>query len=112
MQLYNLKCPSCGAELEMKDNISAFYCQYCGAKLILDGQSKELLEAKVKVHDLDLQYKERKEIREERQKQEDKGARQLLIIAIVSFLFALGLLLLMRTGTFSYRNMLKMIFWG
>ena len=39
MNTYKLSCPSCNAELSPVDGIDTFYCQFCGAKIVLDGTS-------------------------------------------------------------------------
>ena len=32
--MINLKCPSCGATLEIPDNLNVAHCIYCGAKIL------------------------------------------------------------------------------
>ena len=49
MELITLKCPNCGGALEIEDGIDTFFCKYCGQKIVLQGQSKETINAKVKV---------------------------------------------------------------
>ncbi len=39
-------CPQCGASLEVENGIDSFYCQYCGAKVVLSNQSDEVVKAK------------------------------------------------------------------
>ncbi len=36
MTMIALKCPSCGANLELDDDREIAYCQYCGTRLMLD----------------------------------------------------------------------------
>ncbi len=40
MEIKSLKCPECGANI---DNINASFCSYCGAKLLLDDGSKNIV---------------------------------------------------------------------
>ena len=49
MKLFTLKCPNCGSSLEIEDGIDMFFCKYCGHKIMLEGQSKEALKAKVSI---------------------------------------------------------------
>ena len=41
MNLKVLKCPECRANLEIEDNRTSCYCQYCGCKIILDNEKQE-----------------------------------------------------------------------
>ena len=47
MELKALKCPNCGAKLEVEDGLDTFFCKYCGNKIILEGQSEAAYKAKV-----------------------------------------------------------------
>lgn len=49
MELHALKCPNCDGSLEIEDGIDTFFCKYCGQKIVLEGQSKETIKAKVKI---------------------------------------------------------------
>lgn len=49
MELITLKCPNCDGALEIEDGIDTFFCKYCGQKIVLQGQSNETINAKVKV---------------------------------------------------------------
>ena len=41
MKLKVLKCPECRANLEIEDDRTSCYCQYCGCKIILDSEKQE-----------------------------------------------------------------------
>lgn len=41
MQLCVLKCPECGANLEIEEGRTFCYCQYCGCKIMLDDEKEE-----------------------------------------------------------------------
>lgn len=78
MEFISLKCPNCGGSLEIEDGIDTFFCKYCGQKLVLEGQSKETISAKVKVkefqHHENLQ-KTQLQHRENLQKSKDDLAK-------------------------------------
>lgn len=100
MEMRTLKCPQCDAMLEVDNGLDTFYCQYCGAKIILEGQSKDIVNAKVKLKELEhkriekkmeydheLRVKEwerRKEIEDD--KSEVLGWIGMIVIVIILFL--------------------------
>jgi DNA-directed RNA polymerase subunit RPC12/RpoP len=47
MKMLALKCPDCGASVEIENGIDTFFCTYCGCKIMLDGQSAASVKAKV-----------------------------------------------------------------
>ena len=57
MKLISVKCPSCGSNLKIKNNVSKMKCEYCGANVILDDEV-----VKVK-HIIDGQISEEQEFR-------------------------------------------------
>lgn len=46
MQMHVLKCPNCGANLDVEDGLDMFYCKYCGYKIVLEGQSDQAYRSK------------------------------------------------------------------
>lgn len=58
MELFNLKCPQCDADLEVTDEYDMYQCPYCNCKFILEGRSDTA--AKVKIHKDDMEYKKYK----------------------------------------------------
>ena len=42
MKLKVLKCPECGANIELEENRDFCFCSYCGCKIILDSQKQEI----------------------------------------------------------------------
>lgn len=36
MKLITLKCPECGATLNLNDSRKEYFCTYCGTKILLD----------------------------------------------------------------------------
>lgn len=53
MEFISCTCPNCGANLEIENGIDTFYCQHCGYKIILEGQSKESIRAKLRLKEMD-----------------------------------------------------------
>lgn len=49
VNIKSLKCPACGADLDPTGRIDVMYCEYCGTKILLDGQDADTLKAKVDV---------------------------------------------------------------
>ena len=41
MKIKSLKCPECGANLEIEEGRSFCFCQYCGCKIMLDEEKHE-----------------------------------------------------------------------
>ena len=64
MEVHQLKCPNCNANLEVENGLDTFYCNYCGTKLIVDHQSDSMIRAKVDIKKAEI------EAERERQKQQ------------------------------------------
>ena len=59
----SIKCPSCGADIEIKDGKNIAFCPYCGSKIIFDDGvdrtehiERNVDEAKIK----EIEYKTKK----------------------------------------------------
>ena len=48
MEVIKLSCPQCGAALEIENGIDIFFCKYCGARVILNDQSDEVVKSKAR----------------------------------------------------------------
>lgn len=86
MQLYSLKCPHCGSDLEVEDGLDTFYCKFCGGKVQMSGLSKEAYKAKVRVKELDYEQKIREkelELELEKMKQQKRSRRMSFISDIL-----------------------------
>ena len=57
MQMHVLKCPNCGANLDVEDGLDTFYCKYCGYKIVLEGQSDQAYRSKENIQR--MRHKER-----------------------------------------------------
>lgn len=92
MNFVQMKCPNCGADLEVENDIDSFYCKYCGTKILLEGQDEEVLKTKRHAKTMDSLKDMQKEYYEDRQRREDerskksKEAIQLMIIMFVAML--------------------------
>ena len=53
MKIVYLKCPSCNANIDIEDGIDTFYCKYCGTRIILDGLSKDSINAKIRIKEFE-----------------------------------------------------------
>lgn len=40
MKLITVKCPECGAALDIKEDRKQCFCQYCGAKILIEDDTK------------------------------------------------------------------------
>lgn len=88
MEALNLHCPSCGAIVDIPDDIDTFYCSHCGTKLIISGQDKNTLDAKVRLRiaEKKLEYDEKERARRfelDKKKHEDKDLLLTLIVVAI-----------------------------
>lgn len=77
MELRSLTCPNCGAKLNIENGIDSFYCQYCGYHIYMEGQSDEVVKAKI---DLEKRKAELKSSQEWWDKQREKELEELKIL--------------------------------
>ena len=89
-RLISLKCPSCGAELNIEDGRDICFCTYCGAKILVE-QSDETVKARSReriVNDISSKIgdyaRERREYKERQKREADK-----------KFFICMGILFLM-----------------
>lgn len=97
MNMISVKCPHCGADLKINDEIDMFYCNFCGGKIFMDGLSDAAYESRTKIkgmkHEevmLDKKYKHEKYMKEIEYKKDKK-----VKIFIYSLLFLLFLVFLL-----------------
>ena len=91
MKLVTLKCPNCGADIEIENGIDTFYCKYCGYKIILDGQSDAAINAKVRIMELESNERIKKEklnYKREKKEKADKEANKVIIGFLIFFALA------------------------
>lgn len=70
MEFIQLKCPNCQATLDAEDTLDTIFCKYCGTRIVVADQSKDIIEAKTKLKMADKQLEMEKE--RHRQKMEKK----------------------------------------
>lgn len=90
MEILKLHCPSCGAMVDVPDDIDSFYCSHCGTKLIVSGQDKDTLDAKVRLRiaekKLDLEYADKELERKHKTEQDKRDNRVMLLIIVLLFI--------------------------
>lgn len=105
MNLVHLRCPDCGAELEVDNSREFCFCQYCGTKIILEESDASVRRTKARLKTIDkfldqreaqqIRKMENRRIREEtkaeerRLKAELQHKRQILTVIISVILFVL-----------------------
>lgn len=104
MELFTMRCPNCGADLEVENGIDSLYCKYCGTKILVSGQDKHTVRAKAVVNILDKiqqmdeterqYYEDHKEEIEARKRQEERRNNLQFLIGI-GIILAVGLLCLL-----------------
>lgn len=102
MELIQLRCPNCGAELEIENGIDSFFCKYCGTKILLHGQSKDAIKSKTKlkmmdkVHEMQQTHYQqqlvKEEIKRKKAEQDRKNSmKALMIMLVVAAAFFIGI---------------------
>lgn len=73
MELMKLECPNCHAQLTIENGLDECFCQYCGTKILITGQSSTLIEAKTQIElaNKKMQLEEQRH----RQRMEDRASR-------------------------------------
>lgn len=97
MNMIGIKCPHCGADLKINDEIDMFYCNFCGGQIFMDGLSDAAYESITKIkgmkHEevmLDKKHEHEKYMKEIEYKKDKK-----VKIFIYSLLFLLFLVFLL-----------------
>ena len=114
MEVLKMHCPSCGASVDVQDGIDTFYCSHCGTKLLVSGQDKDTLNAKVTLRiaekKLDLEYADREKERQYKLEQNRRENIAAILIAIGTIALLAVILLLANSGFFSWKNIFRMWF--
>lgn len=98
MEMLQLRCPNCDAVLELDDSIgTTCFCMHCGTKILLDGQDKNVLDAKLRMQELNNEkLKIEKEYEEkDKQREDEKETGKAASFMIIG---GLGILLLLIVG--------------
>lgn len=93
MKMLQLRCPNCGAMLDLKDDIGTqCFCNYCGTKILLDEQQDSVINAKVRIKELEHEkYKIDKEYEEQR-----RSDHQIVFCLLI--MMGIGLLCMFLSG--------------
>lgn len=93
MNMIGIKCPHCGADLKINDELDMFYCNFCGGQIFMDGLSDAAYDSRTKIkgmkHEeimLDKKYKYEKYLAESKQTEERRKGKIALIIVIALFI--------------------------
>lgn len=97
-KLISIKCPHCGANLNVDDGQDTFYCQFCGTKIFLDELSDAAYDAKTKVKNMqhqetmaDKKYDYKKfKIDSKFSERSQEFKHQILLLLIPILILALG----------------------
>lgn len=91
MQVIHLQCPNCGSTLQVEDGLETFFCQYCGHRIVLSGQSEHVVKAKVDIERLKHEERMRQMEIEKEKEEREAGERETkrFILLSVGFLLAL-----------------------
>lgn len=81
MKMVSLKCPDCGANIELDSEREFGFCSYCGTKILINSEMNEN-EANVKIANINAN------IELEKMKMEKERDKNLLKIIILMFSFA------------------------
>lgn len=101
MKLYSLKCPHCGGNLEIEEDLETFFCKYCGAKIVMDRISKSQMRVREMEHDETLsEHQMQIEIEKFKAKRTEEKTEAITMIGlyIVVIILALGLFALVIFG--------------
>ena len=83
IEFIKLKCPSCGADLNVDSSLDICYCQYCGSRILIDGQSDTIINAKKEIEMQKETHRAEKEEREFKEKVSKKAEKEVIIMAVV-----------------------------
>lgn len=91
------KCPSCGANVDVKDNEKEGYCSYCGSKIKVQNDNEIIInhvdEAEIKRIEAEKEIKMHQYESFEKSKNEIKSTRKvMLVIGIITILISAALL--------------------
>ncbi|MBQ9064084.1 MAG: hypothetical protein IJ123_01410 [Blautia sp.] len=86
MEIIQIKCPHCNADLTIKDDRKTIYCEYCGSQLLIEDESKAATVVNIVRDEARLQEILLKE-KQWTKREEDKKLKPIDIISIVGSIF-------------------------
>ena len=103
MKTISVKCPDCGAVLELEEGRTVYYCQYCGAKVLLDDEAdRHVYVDEARIKEAEVKEKIRlKELELELEKRNDEKKSKAFKIkaSIVAIVIAVILMLIKHITT-------------
>ena len=107
--MISLKCPECRADLSIEDGCKECFCQFCGAKILIDDGSTthtyrkideaRIKEAEIRLRELEIEEKERALENElERKAMESRKKIRIALVVIGLSLFLVEMLVLCVSG--------------
>lgn len=94
MEVHQLKCPNCNANLEVEDNLDTFYCKYCEAKLLVTGQDSSTIRAKVEIRKAEIDA----DLEKTKQKSEYDLYKTILKWGMVGIIIGILAIIMMRSS--------------
>lgn len=89
MKAYEIKCPECGASLEIEEGRKQIFCQYCGTRILIDDEieRKEVThryidEAEIIKSNNEVELER---LRQEEKKRNDSAHMKILIGCAIAF---------------------------
>ncbi len=79
-KLVNLKCTNCNADLELEPGREFYFCQYCGAKLIMDNDNEHIYRH---IDEAAVKRAETEHLVKEKEAEEDKLVNKVALIVFV-----------------------------
>ena len=76
MEMFTLKCPHCHADLTVDNGVDSFKCKYCGANILLEGLTGDVLNARVRVEELEHEKYKLQHKSIEKQKEFDRRLKE------------------------------------
>lgn len=94
MKMIQLRCPNCDAILDFEDDIgTTCYCKFCGTRILLDEQQECIVDAKVRIKELeqeryniDRKYEDR-----DKERKANKKTEKMFFFGAVGFFLVLFL---------------------
>lgn len=109
MKLHVLKCPECNANIEIEEDHSFCYCQYCGCKILVDDEVTTI-NKNININRNSIytkRYINEAEIIKEKSKA--KGDKLVVILIVAMFLFSFGYFAMLKYSSYSEEKKLESI---
>lgn len=107
MKLHVLKCPECNSNIEIEEDRSFWYCQYCGCKILVDDEVTTINKNINRNSIYTKRYINEAEIIKERSRA--KGDKLVVILIVAIFLFSFGYFAMLKYSSYSEEKKLEFI---